>query len=246
MKFHSAVLMSAALGVSPALAQENRTGFSAGVALGFSTDLYIGDENDPALLPLLEYRGDRFSVGTRGASFTALSAETSKLDLVARPRFTALDDPDADELDGIDRDLTLDAGLQATYNFTDDLMISATLLQEVTGEHDGQEFIGEVENTVRLGPVPVRLGAGISWKSDDLSNYMFGVFSDEVRAGRPRYDLDATTTPFVSVSSGFPLSDRAMLIGGLRADFLGDEISDSPIVDEDQVISGVVGLTFSF
>ncbi|NSX55870.1 MipA/OmpV family protein [Parasulfitobacter algicola] len=227
-------------------AQDEQTGFSLGLGAGFSTNPYEGEDTSFSAVPLIRYKGDGFSLGADGATVTAYSLDALRFELLARPRFTALRDPDADELDGIDREVTLDAGGKLSYSLTDRSNLSATLLQEITGEHDGQEFLLELSNRTNFGPVPLIFGTGLSWKSEELSSYMFGVTSGEARSDRPEYDLDSTLTPYFSVSSGFPLSDTSRVIASVKAEFLGDEITDSPIVEDDQIFSGLVGLSFSF
>lgn len=239
-------LMLVTLMTAPAVAQEARLGFSAGVAAGFSSDPYVGEDSQVRALPVLRYQAETFSIGTDGIYVDILARDPIELEFVALPRFSGLDDPDAVELAGIDRDITLDAGLKLTYGLALRTELSATLLQEVTGEHDGQELQLELSNKVVLGQLPVSLAAGVSWKSADLGTYMYGVYAAEATGGRPAYEVGDTVTPYLSVFSGFPISDRVTVFGGIKAEFLDDKISNSPIVDDDEVISGILGLSYSF
>ena len=234
------------IATAPAWAQEPAPGFSVGVAAGFSSDPYVGEDSQVRALPVLRYQADSFSIGTDGIYADILVRDPIELEFVALPRFSGLDDPDAVELAGIDRDITLDAGLRLTYGLAPRTDLSATLLQEVTGEHDGQELELELSNTLMLGRLPVSLAAGLSWKSGDLGTYMYGVYAAEATGGRPAYEVGDTITPYVSVSSGFPVSDRVTVFGAIKAEFLDDKISDSPIVDDDEVISGILGISYSF
>ena len=230
----------------PAMAQEDRLGFSAGVAAAFSSDPYVGEDSQIRALPVLRYKAENFSIGTDGIYADILTRNDVTLEFVALPRFSGLDDPDAPELAGIERDITLDAGLKLTYGLAPRTDLSATLLQEVTGEHDGQELQLEVSNTLMLGRLPVSLAAGLSWKSADLGTYMYGVYAAEATGTRPAYGVGDSITPYVSVFSGFPVSDRVTVFGSIKAEFLDDKISDSPIVDDDEVISGILGISYSF
>ncbi|GFE64746.1 MipA/OmpV family protein [Litoreibacter roseus] len=238
--------LCAACTTSAVLAQDGQQGFSAGLAVGVSTNPYIGEDNDASPFPLIRYQGNGFSVGTTGVFIDAFSTPVSKLEFVATPRFTGLEDPDADELNGIDRDFTVDAGFRFTYDVTPGTELVTTVLQEVTGEHDGQELRVSLSRSSDGFGFPLKGTVGVSWKSEDLSEYTYGVFASEARGGRDAYSPGSTLTPFVGLSSSIPLSQSAVLIGGVRAEFLEDDISDSPIVDEDVIFGASIGVQFSF
>ncbi|MEM9793061.1 MAG: MipA/OmpV family protein [Pseudomonadota bacterium] len=75
---------------------------------------------------------------------------------------------------------------------------------------------------------------------------MWGVRGSEALAGRPAYDPDGVLIPFVAATAFYPVSDRISVTLGARAQFLPDEVTDSPIVDEDQVYSGFLGIGYRF
>ncbi|MEO1779405.1 MAG: MipA/OmpV family protein [Pseudomonadota bacterium] len=230
----------------PAAAQDAPPGFFAGGLLGVGTDIYVGDNDVVGGVPLIGYRGDGFSIGTNGASVTLFDRGDAALDVFAAPRFFALTDVDEPELEGIDRDITLDIGLRYVVDISPRTTLDLSFAQEVTGEHDGQEVDARLSQSFQLGAIPLSAFAGLTWQSDDLSRYVYGVLPGEVRAGRPAYDPGATTTPYVGLRGGVPLSERAQVIGSLRVDFLGSDIEDSPIVDEDTAVSLGLGVQFSF
>ncbi|WP_224826711.1 MipA/OmpV family protein [Cognatishimia sp. MH4019] len=227
-----------------ALAQE---GFSFGLGASVSSNPYIGeDETDFGAVPILRYQGDGWRVGTDGAGIDLYRGAPITAEAILLPRFTALSDPDSDELDGIDREITLDGGLSFSYALGESTALSARVLQELTGEHDGREFDLSVSTGLALGAVPLSVTGGMSWKSEGLGSYLYGVEGREATADRSEYDVDASVTPYVSLSSGFPLSQAARLVGSVKVEFLPDEVTDSPIVEDDTVTSGFVGVQLSF
>lgn len=226
-----------------AVAQE---GFSFGVGASVSSNPYIGEDTDARAVPILRYQGDGWRLGTDGAGVDLYRTAPLGVEAILSPRFSALDDPDSDELDGIDREITLDGGLSFTYDLGERTAVSATLLQELTGEHDGQEVDLSVSTGLSLGRVPLSLAGGMSWKSEGLGSYLFGVEDDEATADRPEYQLDGSVTPYLSLSSGYALSDVARLVGSVKVEFLPDEVTDSPIIEDDTVTSGFVGVQLSF
>ncbi len=229
---------------SSAWAQE---GFSFGLGASASSNPYIGeDETNFGAVPILRYQGDGWRVGTDGAGIDLYRGAPVTAEAILLPRFTALSDPGSDELDGIDREITLDGGLSFSYALGERTSLSATVLQELTGEHDGQEVDLSVSTGLALGAVPLNVTGGMSWKSQGLGSYLYGVEDGEATADRPEYDLDGSVTPYLSLSSGFALSEAAQLVGSVRVEFLPDGVTDSPIVEDDTVTSGFVGVQLSF
>ncbi|MEL7213697.1 MAG: MipA/OmpV family protein [Pseudomonadota bacterium] len=227
-----------------AMAQE---GFSFGLGTSVSSNPYVGeDDTTVGVVPILRYQGQGWRVGTDGAGVDLYQGSPLSAEAVLLPRFTALQDPDDDELDGIDRETTLDGGLSLSYALSDRASLSATVLQELTGEHDGQEVDLSLSTALLLGAVPLNVTGGMSWKSDALGTYLYGVEGGEATDDRPAYDLDGSVTPYLSLSSGFPLSEAAQLVGSVKVEFLPGEVRDSPIVEDDTVTSGFVGVQLSF
>jgi outer membrane protein len=232
--------------VVPATAQDAPEGWSVGIGALSTSSPYVGEDVQTRVLPSLTYRNGPFSIGATGLSYSVLDQGNARFDLVLAPRFSTLDDPDSPALDGIDRDFTLDAGLRYTLSLPSGTGLRASLLQEITGEHEGQEF--DLRATQSLGSfgVPVSFYAGASWRSAGLSDYLYGVFPSEAAPGRPAYSTGDTITPYIGVSGFIPLSENWAVIGRMQADFLGGDITDSPIVEDDTVISATVGVGFRF
>jgi len=118
--------------------------------------------------------------------------------------------------------------------------------QEFTGEHDGQEAVLGLGYGTQVGKVGLEFSAGAAWQSADLSAFIWGVSASEALGGRPAYAPGDAVIPFAAVNAFYPLNDNWTLIGTARADFLPNEVSNSPIVDEDNIFSLILGVTYSF
>ena len=82
-------------------------------------------------------------------------------------------------------------------------------------------------------------------QSGEFNRYYFGVTEAESRPGRPEYAPGADTNIRVRLRAGYRLSDHWLLTGYLQAEMLGDEISNSPIVDRDTLYSYNIGLAYN-
>lgn len=229
-----------------AFAQEPTTGFYAGGFAAVSSDPYVGDNGGATGVPIFGYRGDGFSIGTNGASATVMERGSSALEAFLKPRFFTLTDPDSPALVGIDRNISVDAGLSYSVDLTERTAMDVSFSQEITGEHDGQEADLRLTQRFALGRFPVGIYAGATWRSSDLSSFLYGVRPAEALAGRPAYGLGATTTPYLGIQAALPVTDSMRVFGNLQADFFNQEIEDSPIVEDDTTLSLGVGIQFSF
>ena len=232
---------------APALSQEQTEGFSIGLGVAGSSGLYIGEDSAAMALPLLRYDSDAFSIGLPdGARLTLLDRSDVRLSAVISPRFSAIDASDAPELSGLDRDLTADGGVQARYVFSQRTQLRFRAVTELTDEHGGSEVALSARHAIPLGRMPLLLEGGVTWQSADLSGYLYGVSAPEATGTRPAYSPGDVAIPYLSVGTAFPITQKTRLVANIRADFLPDKITLSPIVDEDVSVMGFLGISYSF
>lgn len=145
-----------------------------------------------------------------------------------------------------DRDRALDAYIQYILR-TDYGTMGASLAHDVTGNADG--FVADIfyRYPIHLGALSITPGAGIQWTSADRTDYYYGISSSEARrSGLSSYDPDSTFSAFLSLGSKFMITEQISLFGAIQVNLLGDEVKDSPMVDEDTTTSATFGITYSF
>ncbi|WP_435170896.1 MipA/OmpV family protein [Falsirhodobacter sp. 1013] len=251
---HLTLLLSTALGLSAvgagattAQEQQQPNGFSFGFMAAGGNDVYVGDGEAALVLPAIRYQGNGFSIGFP-TGIQARLFQSGHLDVsaVVRPRVFGLVDTDEQELDGIDRNVTADAGFEALYRLADRTGLVMEAVTELTDEHGGTEVGLAVRHDLPFGAVHLNLEGGVRWQDSALSSYLWGVSASEARAGRSAYDPDAGVIPHLSVSAAYPLEDRSILRASIRADFLPDSITDSPLVDENVQVEALIGVAWNF
>ena len=239
--------ISTTLAVMPVMAAaQDQSGFSLGVGAGIGSGIYVGESNQSRFLPLVRYESDGFSVSIpEGLRVTIADTGPLRFSAVVSPRLSEIEQSESSELDGLDRETTLDGGLQARYQFESRGSLTFRLVTELTDEHNGSEATLTFAQPFPVGSVPVVARAGVIWQSEDLGDYLYGVSSSEATVDRAAYALDDTFTPFVGLGTSIPVSDNVRVVGNLRAAFLLDEISDSSIIDEDVDLRAFVGINLS-
>ncbi len=99
---------------------------------------------------------------------------------------------------------------------------------------------------VRAGAWTVLPGVGVSWMSADLARYHFGTLDREEARGVTPYRPGTAVVPDVGVFATRRMGERWSLQGGLQYRFLPDELSDSPLLNDDGVAVVVLGMSYRF
>lgn len=240
--------LSLTLFVLPVGAQERPEGFSVGVAVAAGNGIYVGEDESVIVLPTVRYDSEVFSVGfPDGARLTVFSRDDFRVSAIVAPRLSGIDTSDSDDLDDFDREITADGGFQLRYTFAKRTQFILRAVTELTDEHDGSEVGLSVSHAFPIAGFPLRLGAGLKWQSEELALYEYGVSAADAAASTfAEYDPGDVIIPHVSIGTAVPVYDRARILASVRAEFLPDEISDSPIVDEDVSVRAFIGLSYNF
>jgi len=123
---------------------------------------------------------------------------------------------------------------------------SVQLLQDFTQVHNGQEVRAAVSRFMTVSQESVELAAGFSWQSADLLQYYYGVERSEVGDGSLAYSPSSGVSPFVR------LDWRRRLLGNwtwqatMHYRWLSSQIEQSPLLDEDDVLTVYFGGVYHF
>ena len=231
-----------------AMAQDRAEGFSVGLSVAAGNGIFVGGDGEAGALPSFRYDSDALSFGlATGLRVTVFEQDALRFSAIVAPRFSAIDISDSSALSGFDREITADAGVQVRYILGGGAALTAKAVTELTDEHGGSELALSISQATPVAGIPVRFGAGVTWQSDDLALYNFGVTPADAAASTfAPYNPGDVLIPHISVGTSIPLSDRVRLNGSVRAEFFPDAITDSPIIDEDIGVGAFLGISYSF
>lgn len=164
---------------------------------------------------------------------------------------TERDEGDGDLLRGLgDIDGGLVAGAYSGFRLGA-FEFDAAFLEKVTGDSTGYEWRFGVETEQQLGErttVVARLGT--TFASQNYMQSYFGVTPAQAmrsRAGLPVYAPDAGIKDvYFELGSTVDLSDRWLLKAGGRYGRLLGDAADSPVIETENQLSGVLGLGYRF
>ena len=149
-------------------------------------------------------------------------------------------------MDGIEETKpTYFGGLLFQYK-TDPAIFTLQALADIGGESDGIEVIASASKPYSFNKLVLSPSVSINWQSSDLVDHFYGVQSNEVIAKRPLFEGESTINYQASVSGIYQINDKWDILGAIKYDLLGDDILDSPIIEEDQLASYALGILYRF
>lgn len=156
------------------------------------------------------------------------------------------DPDDSDYLEGMDELDTLYGVGLALEGAVAGVEVGLDILQEVGDEHDGQEVEMALGYTWMMMGCEWRPELSVTWMSEKLVDYLYGVSPGEARTNRPAYSPGASYAMGVGLMIQRPLMGELTLVGIAEIATFGSEVTDSPLVDEDYEFEGVLGLMYTF
>lgn len=219
---------------------------SLGAGGMFSTTPYRGMDHDLIPLPFLFLEWNRFFIRGPGLGLHLYRSDAFSVDLLGRYRMEIYDADDSNYFRGMDdRDGTVEMGLALQWN----LGIASLSLEgfsDILDEHGGQQYQLKIDKSFRFNRVFVTPSVGVSTQSQEYSDFAFGVTAREALPDRPEYELGWTVNWHTGVSIRAMINRRVMVILGANVELLDDEISDSPLVDRDILLSLRGGVSYRF
>lgn len=201
-------------------------------------------------IPLFFYKMDRFSLYGPIINYSLFENDRWRASAITKLRFEGYEEDDSRFLRGMDdREWTFELGGALSRAF-DWGRLMTDFSADVLGEHEGYElhmsYGYDFNGVFKLPELKVTPSIGVNYRSSQLNDYYYGVRSSEAIAGRPRYDAGDSTGLTTRLRLNYRLDARWSLMGMASLEWLGEEITDSPIVDEDYVGSFLIGIMYRF
>ena len=198
-------------------------------------------------IPAITYNGERLQVFGTGLRFGLFGSGKLRFAATAGYRIGVYEEDDSRILRGLgDRDDTVMAGLALIWELPAGVNLKAGCEHDVLDEIGGGSARISADKSFQFGSARLTPEIGLNWLSSDLSDYDFGVPNSKATADRPAYKLDDTFSIEAGIGAFVELSRNWRLVCNMSAEFLEDEVTDSPIVSDDYVMKGFVALNYVF
>ena len=218
-----------------------------GLLTGGETTIYKGVDEEISAFPLISARyGMFFFQGLQGG-VSFFEDKDYNLDLFVTYSGQGYDASDSSVFYGMeDRDGAVEAGFSTSYRigFGE---IDFGFAHDVSGIYEG--FHTQLNCNIPLmrgERFMLRSSFGVEWLSEDMVAYYYGVKSSEATSDRSAYSPGSTINANVSLMSIVSLSENWALRMRVEYELLGEEISESPLVEKDYRASAGIGVIYSF
>lgn len=224
--------------------------WSVGLFTAAGDTEYKGDDTRAIVLPFVSYISDRFYFSGLETGYAVLGDKELSLFAILSARLDYYQEDDSYIFQGMgDHNPSMDAGLKLRYN-NDIYTLECGAKADMLGVSNGYELFADISKEYNgifgFEKLNFEMAGGLEWRNDDLNDYYYGVEQKYATATREQYDADGGLNYNVGVKFSYHLDEHWTIFNGYQANFLSGEISDSPLVDKDVVVTGALGLIYSF
>lgn len=229
------------------------------LGLGRRSNPVAGKSDVPlVVIPRISYYGKRFFLENLDLGFTLHEGKRNTFSLIATPGYDRafffrsdlqnifipggfslpggqITADQGQSFDVTKRRTTYLLGPEWTFG-SGGVVAQFNALREVTGRHDGYELRGAVAATLFESRGSLVLGAGFTWKSENLVRYYYGVEN--------LYEPGSALNPFVKARYSLTLSDRWAFNTFVQYEDLGSGIANSPLLANRHVTTFFAGVVF--
>ena len=222
--------------------------FGVGLGAIAKSNPYRGADAARVLaIPAVTYVGERVQILGPLAQVGLASGKRTRLAATARYRLGAYDEDDSDFLAGMgDRKDSLFGGLAVQGNLPAGLRASAGYEHDVLDRVGGGSARLDVRRGFQFGRFSVAPGAALNWLSAELAGHEFGVAADEARAERPAYRPGDAVNVELGVGMTAEWGGAWRVIVNGSAEFLANELRESPLVERGWVSHAFVAVAYTF
>lgn len=228
------------------LGERGRLGLGVGV-IGRTSPYRDSSQTVSQVIPAVTYVGERLQWFGPALRYGIVGSGRLRLAAAAEYRIGAYEESDSDFLSGLDdREDTLLGGLGLQYEISEGFEL------EILYQHDVLDRIGGGIANVRLsrgipwGTTTFVPQIAYNWLSSEMSNHDFGVPPNAALPQRPAYRLGSTTSVEAGLGVFIELSEEWRIIVNVAGERLDDDVTASPIVDDDVVIKGLAIVSYVF
>ena len=232
-------------------------GVSLGVAVIWSEGRLVGEDTRTFVVPTIGYEGERVFFRGINGGVHLLKRDGLEVDAIVAVRLDGWDaeDLDADALAAVgvdrallrDRDTGVDAGLGMSLR-TKVGKFSLEAKGDVSNASGGYELVAGYRASFPVARGILSPSVGVSYWSADLAEYYYGTLPQEEALGVPSYRPGSTVIPSIGLGYLRPLPRGWLLVTGVELRWLGSDLVDSPLVDDDsdRVPSVFLGISRAF
>lgn len=225
---------------------EESSKFSVGLASINGSSIYSNTKTSRIIMPSLSFETDKININVQnGFTYKIVNDQSTKFNVSLTPNFKPYSSNDSTDLIGMERNMYVDGLISVSRELSRGLSAKLVVGTELTGRFNGSTANMSLSQFIPINSVPVIFSFGSRWYDQKRANYLYGVYSTEATGLRANYELNSVFVPYISINTFYSISENTRFFAGLNANFLSNEISNSPIVSKKNQMSVIMGLTYN-
>lgn len=223
--------------------------WTLGAGVGVGNSIYKGADDEVSPILMLSFDSERLHVGVDGIAAKVVTfGDTVALSALVGYDGKPFKPKDSSMLNGLHkRKDAISGGLSLDY-ISPIGGLTLTWETDLNNAHDGHSVDLSYAWQYERERWFAGFDAGVTWQSAKLVDYNVGVRPNEARADRRAYNPGDAFIPHLGLSAGYALTSSKTwwLDAGVDVQILPKEYTDSPIVDTDAAVTGMVGVRYQF
>ena len=226
---------------------DEKSKFSFGLTYVGAASVYKNVNNVSAVMPSISYESGNLSISYQeGLAYQFFDGEKVNMSASVAPRNRPYNSSRSSDLTGMTRELHYDGALKVSYEISRGLNAKFKFATEVTDKFSGNLADISLSQFIPILGQPVIFQGGAKWYDSNRANYLYGVKASEATVQRVQYAPGSVATPYVSISTFYPLTKNTSLFVNVNSSFLPSNAVDSPIVDGKNYLFTVLGINYNF
>ena len=228
------------------LGERGRFGLGIG-AIGRSSPYVDSSQSVTRVIPAVTYVGERLQWFGPALRYGIYGSGKLRLAAAAEYRIGVYEEADSDFLTGLgDREDTLLGGVGLQYEIAEGFELELLYQHDVLDRIGGGMANARLSRGIPWGTAVFVPQMAFNWLGSDMSNHDFGVPDAAATLARPAYRLGSTTSVEAGIGVFVELTENWRIIVNVAGERLDDDVTASPIVDDDVVIKGLAIVTYVF
>lgn len=213
-----------------------------GLAAVNSQSIYLGGNSQTRVFPAIDYQYKRFYFQAGDIGFNLVDDKNWEVDFGLGVDLVGdVDRGDSPQLEFLpELSFPVSTFLSAQYK-TKIGLFKLKYNHEINNKHDGNSASFSYSAPIRQGQWLIMPQLAYEHHSKEVVNYFYGVNPSDATVEIPAYQAGSVKNFQLSVFGLRPINQKWSFVANLQNEFYGNEISNSPIVDDDQRFSVFVG-----
>ncbi|MDD2790012.1 MAG: MipA/OmpV family protein [Sulfurimonas sp.] len=232
---------------SQLVAEDSKREITVGAGPYIQTQPYTGVDDLLLPSPVIFFDNGLFYVQWSRAGIYFLGEKKEDyawgFSLTVQPRTYGYDSSDIEGMHT--RENTFEGGLAFSAK-SDKAYIEMMALSDILGRYDSWIFKTEAGYDFEYGKFSFYPSLILIYQTAQFTNYYYGVEADEATAQRASYSPAEGLQIGAQTYIKYPLTNELSALVNLRVDKLSNAATNSPLVDEDYIYSGLASLIYTF